>query len=187
MTTINTLYGLPQTCQRRGGCDAAECFYCGNPLSMRHEHDHFPVPARAGGNHVVPACYNCHDLKDRVQVGDWPVSATFMAVLDLMAALNVNADEMPEEVLSDREETFVYLLREVVDNLGLHTTSAWQQLSTPGRLLFAKLCHRLTGDHPVDTDEHRERRAEVMAPWVDADHARYSHLGPTTRHGGVIA
>lgn len=25
------------------------CFYCGRFLSPRHEHDHFPIPRRAGG------------------------------------------------------------------------------------------------------------------------------------------
>lgn len=34
------------------------------------EYDHFPVPARHGGKHVVPACINCHDLKDRVRLDD---------------------------------------------------------------------------------------------------------------------
>jgi hypothetical protein len=48
------------------GClDCETCFYCGRLVSPRHEHDHFPIPRRAGGIATVPACINCHDLKDR--------------------------------------------------------------------------------------------------------------------------
>jgi hypothetical protein len=41
------------------------CFFCSNQLASRHEHDHFPVPKRHGGEITVPACVNCHDLLDR--------------------------------------------------------------------------------------------------------------------------
>jgi hypothetical protein len=47
------------------------CFYCKAVLSPNHEHDHFPVPDRHGGTLTVPACLNCHDLKDRIPLGDW--------------------------------------------------------------------------------------------------------------------
>ena len=50
------------------------CFYCNAVLSPRHEHDHFPIPARHGGETTVPVCINCHDMKDRVPLKDWPVS-----------------------------------------------------------------------------------------------------------------
>ena len=51
------------------GC--GPCFYCETPLSPRHEHDHFPIPARAGGEDTVPTCLNCHDFKDRVVLNNW--------------------------------------------------------------------------------------------------------------------
>lgn len=38
------------------------------PLSFRHEHDHFPIPKECGGKKTVPACINCHDLKDRTDL-----------------------------------------------------------------------------------------------------------------------
>lgn len=48
------------------------CFYCNVPTYPGgREMDHFPVPVRAGGTNVVPACKTCHTLKDRKTVGDW--------------------------------------------------------------------------------------------------------------------
>jgi hypothetical protein len=49
------------------------CFYCGRFVTPRHEHDHFPVPRRAGGFETVPACVDCHDLKDRFTLESWPM------------------------------------------------------------------------------------------------------------------
>lgn len=53
-------------------CGCTSCFYCESPLSVRHEHDHFPVPFRLSGIDTVPTCLNCHDLKDRIALADWP-------------------------------------------------------------------------------------------------------------------
>ena len=47
-------------------CLCTTCFYCDQPLSSRHEHDHFPVTKLMGGVRTVPVCINCHDLKDRM-------------------------------------------------------------------------------------------------------------------------
>jgi hypothetical protein len=66
------------------GCD--RCFYCDTPLSSRHEHDHFPVPEELGGAETVPACVNCHDLKDRVLLRDWPIGAVAAGVKALTEA-----------------------------------------------------------------------------------------------------
>lgn len=75
-------YSLPDTepeyqkTRARRGCECAgPCFYCGVPLEGRHDHDHFPVPWRFGGRHVVPACVRCHQLKDIVAFYKWPDSA----------------------------------------------------------------------------------------------------------------
>lgn len=51
------------------------CFYCDAPLPPRHEHDHFPIPKEKGGAATVPACMNCHELKDRTNVDQWPLGA----------------------------------------------------------------------------------------------------------------
>lgn len=51
---------------------AESCLYCDMPLSPRHEHDHFPIPFRHGGTQVFCVCVNCHDLKDRTNLGDFP-------------------------------------------------------------------------------------------------------------------
>jgi hypothetical protein len=68
--------------------DCERCFYCEQPLSSRHEHDHFPVPGRHGGIATVPACVNCHDRKDRMSFADW-MDGTGAAVefLDAVRAL----------------------------------------------------------------------------------------------------
>jgi hypothetical protein len=53
------------------GCNCGgPCFYCGRALSQgRHHHDHFPIPWRHGGEETVPACRECHELKDLRVVG----------------------------------------------------------------------------------------------------------------------
>ena len=181
-TTLNGIYGLPATCVQ---CEAAWCFYCDNPLSKRHEHDHFPVPARAGGKHVVAACYNCHDLKDRMTVAEWPVSMQFLGTRDLIVALGIKPDRLPADVVDVPERALVYVFREVVQRLDFHRTPGWQRLSVPGRVLFAKLACLMTGDYPADTESKRERRRDLLAPWVDRDDPRYSDDGPTARVGQV--
>jgi len=70
------------------------CWYCDRPVARAEaEKDHFPIPARHGGDAVVWACKGCHSLKDRLglqriemleYIGsewhDWPPSARiFMA------------------------------------------------------------------------------------------------------------
>lgn len=52
--------------------DCAECFYCRMPLGGFHEHDHAPIPQRHGGIDTVPSCVNCHNLKDRLPLNNWP-------------------------------------------------------------------------------------------------------------------
>jgi hypothetical protein len=58
---------------KREGWDEV-CFYCDMPLSTACERDHFPIPQRHGGTETVPACINCHNLKDRTELNDWPVA-----------------------------------------------------------------------------------------------------------------
>jgi hypothetical protein len=71
-----------------GGCEkcaeggfAPRCAYCDGRLATRHEHDHMPVPLRAGGIEYVPVCINCHDLKDRTDPATW-TSEEFLEALN---------------------------------------------------------------------------------------------------------
>jgi hypothetical protein len=48
------------------------CFYCGCTLvAGNKQDDHFPTPDRHGGTATVASCNSCHDMKDRIDVGDW--------------------------------------------------------------------------------------------------------------------
>jgi hypothetical protein len=62
-----------------------ECFYCGRPLSTRHEHDHFPVAHHHGGTHTVPACLACHAELDRTPIEDWNPTVVFGGLMGLWA------------------------------------------------------------------------------------------------------
>ncbi len=62
---MSTPKGCPTGCTK-------VCFYCDATLSPRHEHDHWPTAKRHGGVLRVPICLNCHDLKDRIALADWP-------------------------------------------------------------------------------------------------------------------
>lgn len=49
------------------------CWYCEAPLSTcegGHEHEHV-IPRRHNGPIIVPACPNCHNLKDRTPLHSW--------------------------------------------------------------------------------------------------------------------
>ena len=64
-------------------CDCTHCVYCDMPVPKRHEHDHMPIPQAFGGESVVAACMNCHELKDRTLLGDWPVKECIEAFVSL--------------------------------------------------------------------------------------------------------
>jgi hypothetical protein len=74
-----------QAGRTRSGCKCGSpCFYCGSDLAGRyHEHDHFPLPWRHGGRTTVPACGDCHDMKDRISFLDWS-DLKFTAAVDDM-------------------------------------------------------------------------------------------------------
>jgi hypothetical protein len=52
------------------------------PLARRHEHDHV-TPQRVGGVDTVPACMNCHELKDRTPLKQWPIEALIRSSMAL--------------------------------------------------------------------------------------------------------
>lgn len=66
--------------------ECSTCFYCGRFLSPRHQHDHFPRPRRAGGVDTVAVCVDCHDLKDRYPLLDWPLHLLGPTLNGLQAA-----------------------------------------------------------------------------------------------------
>jgi hypothetical protein len=90
------------------------CFYCGAILSPRHEHDHFPVPARVGGTNKVSVCLNCHDLKDRVPLANWPLQpmAALMAsrIADLFEAAVSEDFGRVSEIVQSSEASMERLL-----------------------------------------------------------------------------
>ena len=50
------------------------CFYCDAAITEKSGvGDHMPIPQRHGGTHTVDCCATCHDMKDRVSVGDFSV------------------------------------------------------------------------------------------------------------------
>jgi hypothetical protein len=61
-------------------CYHTTCWYCDEELGERHEHDHVQ-PRRVGGTLTVPACLDCHNLKDRVTLNNWPADVAMRALL----------------------------------------------------------------------------------------------------------
>lgn len=60
------------------------CFYCDLPLKgLAHHHDHFPLPARYGGELTVPACVSCHKLKEKGRVDQWPIEAISEVLVEM--------------------------------------------------------------------------------------------------------
>lgn len=65
-----------QSRRSRSNCRCAEpCYWCGEQVDDHHDHDHFPLPHRHGGNHTVPSCQRCHSLKDRYPITRWAPAA----------------------------------------------------------------------------------------------------------------
>lgn len=155
------------------------CFYCDAPLSPRHEHDHYPVPYARGGNHIVVTCYNCHDLKDRMAMSEWPVEEIVTAVMGLIKVLGLTNDDAAARAISAEMasadniiDKMIPLWRRVVDHFDIHTTPVWDTIDAPTRLLFAKMCVGIS-DCVVTTDAEADHRRELFAPWIDPDSERW--------------
>ena len=70
--------------KRTRGIEEDQCYACEVVLTKgNREWHHFPVPARSGGEHTVPLCKGCHDMVDRLPLGEWPVDWAFKAVSEL--------------------------------------------------------------------------------------------------------
>lgn len=48
-----------------GPWPSGRCIYC-DATGVPFQFDHFPIPRNAGGTKTVPACFHCHNMKDRV-------------------------------------------------------------------------------------------------------------------------
>ena len=110
----------------KDGCSHAICFYCENALSSRHEHDHFPVPKGCGGTATVAACINCHDLKDRVTLANWPVALAFAGVAEIVNAI---PEDLRQGIDLDAPTGLVCALGDY--------TQHWQDWTVAGRLFYA--------------------------------------------------
>lgn len=58
------------------------CYYCELPAAAV-EYDHFPIPKRFGGTETVPACLNCHTVKDRIRITQLPAGQLEAAMNEL--------------------------------------------------------------------------------------------------------
>lgn len=123
MTTIRN----PETGLREQACDCSTCHYCGLYVATRHEHDHFPVPKARGGTEVVPACLNCHELKDRTPFYQWHPDLAAQGVTELLSILSVS------EHVGSAEPAV--LVRAVGDH-----RQYWDGWTVAGRLLYATVC-----------------------------------------------
>ena len=66
------------------GCKCSgPCFYCERTIIGPHEHDHFPLSFRHGGDTTVASCKDCHDAKDRVPLERWTIDALVQVVAGL--------------------------------------------------------------------------------------------------------
>jgi hypothetical protein len=111
------------------------CWYCDDELGDRHEHDHVQ-PRRVGGTFTVPACFDCHNLKDRVTLNNWPTDVALRAILDIGAEheLFVDARQAVLAVL-DGESPAIMPIRpeqEVMDAIRVLPAG-------PPRVLMAKM------------------------------------------------
>lgn len=117
--------------------DCDRCYYCEMYLSTRHEHDHFPLQWTFGGEGTVPVCVNCHDLKDRVSLENWPLIAASVAFEEIF-------DEFVPRGEIDRLSSMDQVPQEYPDWLLVRlrwvaVKETWRALSPIARVLVAKL------------------------------------------------
>lgn len=105
-------------------CRCERCFYCERTLDI-HQHDHYPVPRRAGGTRVVAACLLCHELKDRIPLAYWDSAALGAAMRELIGSrLESLRDFLPETAF---------------ERCYLDIEADWNKLSPVARLVSAKM------------------------------------------------
>lgn len=132
-------------------CFCATCFYCDTGLPRRHEHDHFPVPKALAGTRTVPACMNCHELKDRTPLDEWPL--TFHA--DGLHEVLTTAGAWPGA-------TGIPAVDEVLAALGDHEQH-WSGWSCAARLVYGKLAQMAAA---LEVAARVQRAAELHSAGV---------------------
>src|SRR5262249_16162987 len=109
---------------RAGRCACTQCFYCDRPRDV-HQHDHYPVPRRAGGSSVVAACLVCLDLKDSVTLYKWDLEAAFTAIEGVFGNVPESIQRLPPE--------------EIFSQCYLDIEGRWGDLPPIARVMYAKL------------------------------------------------
>lgn len=131
------------------------CHYCRMPAAVL-EWDHFPTPRRHGGTATVPACVNCHALKDRVSLEAWPPGTADAALADLQTT----AHGLPAVA-------FVNMWGRWTDEPHALPTG-WQHLSPLGRVLWGRLLglrlDLLERPEPLAASEHARTAALLGLP-----------------------
>jgi hypothetical protein len=112
---------------RLGRCACTRCHYCDRELDV-HQHDHYPIPKRAGGTRVVATCLVCHDLKDRIPLKFWELNAMHQAFDELLR------DKIPELRHLPWPQALASLDGSLPD-----LERRWVELSPLARVLLAKL------------------------------------------------
>jgi hypothetical protein len=119
-------------------CTCGRCYYCERELvSRRHEHDHFPIPRSAGGVPVVPACLDCHELKDQFSLLGWPhavLAAAWHGILTCLTLRNnyPDGDDLAYIRLVDWWE-------EQPDSSDEAVIARWSELRPLSRVLYGKV------------------------------------------------
>ncbi len=125
-------------------CTCTRCFYCERTLD-RHEHDHYPVPARRRGRDTVPVCLVCHDLKDRIFLSNWHEDARLSAVRELANSVENGfslwrqprtVSEVIRDLPSGTPLTPAYLF---LYSLNPAFEEHWDSLSPLARIYLAKM------------------------------------------------
>lgn len=138
MTFVDYPDNIPNSKSERDQC--THCTYCGNLIALvSHDHDHFPVPKTAGGTRVVPACRDCHSLKDRITMNHWHPSLAFAAteefvLLDLVPTLHSGVTQVPD---------------------------VWEYMSRASRLLWAKTIRYIWEGDRLDREGTLDFLAEI--------------------------
>lgn len=172
--------------------DCERCFYCEMYLSSRHEHDHFPVRWSYGGEGTVPVCVNCHDLKDRVHLDNWPILAQLNGFDELFDAL-VPRSDLETEAKGPMSRGFpawfsAYLQWPVVEK-------KWPRLSPIARVLYGKLAVidelRRNGFDPAEASGEGEHQAAiedaVSSPTLRVEDPEDAHSSAGHSSGGQLA
>jgi hypothetical protein len=149
------------------GDQETECFYCEMPLAAEYEQDHYPVPKVAGGTETVFACFTCHNAKDRIPLGEWPINTALRAVEEI-------SEVYPEWNPWPRSELPPSDLQRLSPGPARVLLAKWVRLWHEGEVREAK-----EGLVPAIT--HSPKRTSAFAEW--RPHQAIRRPRPATRPG----